>query len=150
TTGSRDDKRSPALPVKPAAHMCLGGMPRILEEQIVTHSANPRFLHVANGTCTTRLIQAAGIPGALSIWADPLYEGPVPGGLTDGELIEVRRRFLEGPAEPTRVAWGGTDPARDPMNDLRQWRAVIARHDSYDELILWFEHDLFDQLNLIQ
>ena len=36
------------------------------------------------------------------------------------------------------------------MNDLRQWRATIERHESYDELILWFEHDLFDQLNLIQ
>ena len=36
------------------------------------------------------------------------------------------------------------------MNDLRQWRAAIERHESYDELILWFEHDLFDQLNLIQ
>ena len=38
----------------------------------------------------------------------------------------------------------------DPANDLRQWRATIERHQSYDELILWFEHDLFDQLNLIQ
>jgi hypothetical protein len=36
------------------------------------------------------------------------------------------------------------------MNDMRLWRATIERHDSYDELILWFEHDLFDQLNLIQ
>jgi hypothetical protein len=27
---------------------------------------------------------------------------------------------------------------------------VIAHHDQYDELVLWFEHDLFDQLNLIQ
>ena len=36
------------------------------------------------------------------------------------------------------------------MNDLQQWRAAIERHESYDELILWFEHDLFDQLNLIQ
>ena len=33
---------------------------------------------------------------------------------------------------------------------MRQWRTVIERHESYDELILWFEHDLFDQLNLIQ
>ena len=33
---------------------------------------------------------------------------------------------------------------------MRQWRAVIERHESYDELLLWFEHDLFDQLNLIQ
>ena len=43
-----------------------------------------------------------------------------------------------------------SEPARDPVNDMRQWRAAIARHELYDELVLWFEHDLFDQLNLIQ
>jgi hypothetical protein len=102
--------------------------------------ANARFLHVANGTSTTRLIEAAGIPGTLSIWADPLYEGPVPAGLTDEELIDVRRRHLAGAA--------GSEI--DAANDLGRWRAAIERHESYDELILWFEHDLFDQLNLIQ
>ena len=43
-----------------------------------------------------------------------------------------------------------SDPSLDPVNDMREWRATIERHESYDELILWFEHDLFDQLNLIQ
>jgi hypothetical protein len=106
----------------------------------VPHVTSPRLLHVANGTSTTRTIEAAGIPGTLSIWADPLYEGPVPGGLSDAELMEVRRRFLS----PDGRA------ASDPLNDLRRWRHVIERHDAYDDLILWFEHDLFDQLNLIQ
>jgi hypothetical protein len=109
-----------------------------------------KFLHVANGTSTTRVIEAAGIPGLRSIWADPLHEGPVPGGLSDDELLEVRRRFLNEPGDPTRTAWAGSNPAQDPINDLRVWRATIARHETYDELILWFEHDLFDQLNLIQ
>ena len=108
-----------------------------------------RFLHVANGTSTTSTIEAAGIPGTCSIWADPLYEGPVPGGLSDSELIEVRRQFLAGPDGPARRS-ARPDPAPDPVNDLREWRNVIARHESYGELILWFEHDVFDQLNLIQ
>ena len=99
-----------------------------------------RFLHVANGTCTTDIIAAAGIPGTRSIWSDVLYEGPVPGGLTDEELLEVRARFLAG----------DHDAGVDPVNDLRRWRALIADHRTYDELLLWFEHDLFDQLNLIQ
>jgi len=98
-----------------------------------------RFLHVANGTSTTMTIEAAGIPGAVSIWADPLHDGPVPAGVTDEELIALRG-YLPGP----------NDPAPDPVLDVRNWRAVIERQDAYDELILWFEHDLFDQLNLIQ
>jgi hypothetical protein len=108
---------------------------------VVTNLLATRCLHVANGTCTTRLIESAGIPGALSIWADPLYEGPVPDGLTDTELLRVRARYLAD-------SKGGADV--DPVNDLRLWRETIRRHDSYDELILWFEHDLFDQLNLVQ
>jgi hypothetical protein len=113
-------------------------------------AAKTPFLHVANGSSTTMTIEAAGIPGRCSIWADVLYEGPVPGGLSDAELIEVRKQFLEGPADHTGLAWAGSDPTLDPVNDLGRWRSVIEAHEDYDELILWFEHDLFDQLNLIQ
>lgn len=100
-------------------------------------TATARLLHVANGTCTTDIIEAAAIPGLRSIWSDPLHEGPVPGGLSDEELVEVRRQFLGGPPD-------------DEWIDVRRWRRVIDAHESYDELVLWFEHDLFDQLNLIQ
>jgi hypothetical protein len=100
-----------------------------------------RFLHVANGTCTTSIIRAAGIPGLRSQWADVLNEGPVPGGLSDEELVAIRERFLVGP---------DANLEDEHENSLRTWRAAIDRHESYDELILWFEHDLFDQLNLIQ
>lgn len=99
------------------------------------------FLHVANGTATTRLIEAAGIPGRRSVWADPLYEGAVPQGLDDEQLIEVRSGYLAG-------AYGlGTSVI---ANELRECRREIAAHTAYDELVLWYEHDLFDQLNLIQ
>jgi RNA polymerase sigma factor (sigma-70 family) len=116
--------------------------PEVFEEQVVAHASQTRFLHVANGTCTTRIIESAGIPGTCSIWADPLYEGPVPGGLSDAELLEARTRYLAGSTDEA--------PVVDPVNDMRRWRTVIQRHETYDELILWFEHDLFDQLNLIQ
>jgi hypothetical protein len=61
--------------------------------------------------------------------------------LSDEALLDVRWRFHEGPPG---------SPSDDPVNDLRLWRQVIEHHDAYDELVLWFEHDLFDQLNLIQ
>jgi hypothetical protein len=107
---------------------------------VSSHPESP-FLHVACGGCTTAIIEKAGIPGLRSIWADPLYEGPVPGGISDAELIKVRSRYLSGDDGVGDV---------DPVNDLRRWREIIEAHDSYDELVLWFEHDLFDQLNLVQ
>jgi hypothetical protein len=101
--------------------------------------AAPVFLHVANGTATTRHFAEAGIPGRTSIWADPLHEGPVPAGVSDEELVRIRSRFLSD---------DGRLPV-DPVNDLERWRSVIERAD-YDELVLWYEHDLFDQVNLLQ
>ena len=98
------------------------------------------ILHVANGHCTTGLIELSGVPGRTMIWADPLNDGPVPGHVSDDELLRVRAAFLAGtPEQVDEVA-----------ADLARWRAAIADHDAYDELVLWFEHDLFDQLNLIQ
>src|SRR5262249_43486806 len=61
-----------------------------------------------------------------------------------------RRQYLAGPGDLTWRAWTGPDLTLDPVNDMREWRAAIKRHEMYDELLLWFEHDLFDQLNLIQ
>jgi hypothetical protein len=97
-------------------------------------------LHVANGHGTTRLIEAAGLPGRTSIWADALHDGPVP-NVTDDQLIAIRAAFIAD----------GLDVSADAVEaDLRQWRAIVDDDDRYDELVLWFEHDLFDQLNLIQ
>jgi hypothetical protein len=98
------------------------------------------LLHVANGHCTTRLIESSGLPGRTTIWADPLNEGPVRDNVSDDELLQIRARFLAG----------HSDRAGHVANDLKSWREEIDREDSYAELVLWFEHDLFDQLNLIQ
>lgn len=97
-------------------------------------------LHVANGHCTTRLIEAAGVPGRTQIWADALHDGPVP-DVPDDQLVRMRARFIASGLDVTPEAVEA---------DLRNWRAVVDDHTSYDELVLWFEHDLFDQLNLIQ
>ena len=97
-------------------------------------------LHVANGHCTTRLIEAARLPGRTQIWADALHDGPVP-DVPDDELVRG----------PSRVIASGLDVTPEAVEaDLRHWRAVVDDYARYDELVLWFEHDLFDQLNLIQ
>lgn len=96
-------------------------------------------LHVANGHCTTELIESSGVPGRTTIWADALVDGPVP-DVPDDELVRIRAAFLAGRPED----------ANEVAADLTRWRTSIDDHDSYDELVLWYEHDLFDQLNLIQ
>jgi hypothetical protein len=100
-----------------------------------------RFLHVANGKATTAIIKGARIPGALSEWGDPLYEGPVPEEASDEELVRIRAQYL---------ADGIRESVDDVVAGLTRWRTLIDDVGAYDELVLWYEHDLFDQLNLIQ
>jgi hypothetical protein len=99
-----------------------------------------RFLHVTNGSSAADTIGAAGIPGVRSIWADSLHDGPVPGGISDRALLEVRARYHAAPSEESFA---------EQVKGLTEWRHVMER-GGYDELVLWFEHDLFDQLNLIE
>jgi hypothetical protein len=118
---------------------------RAIEQQTNNRSSTPagvtRFLHVTNGTATTGIIKDARIPGTLSEWGDPLYEGPVPEAATDEELVQIRAKFLAD-----GVRW----TVDDVVAGLTGWRTTIDDVDAYDELVLWYEHDLFDQLNLIQ
>jgi RNA polymerase sigma factor (sigma-70 family) len=116
-------------------------MDELFEEQKMPLPSN--FLHVANGDCTTETIVAAGLPGTTSVWADVLHEGPVPGGLSDEELIRVRARYLSDSLD-----YRADPPSFDPVAYMKRWRAALDT--PHDELILWYEHDLFDQLNLIQ
>lgn len=98
------------------------------------------MLHVANGHATTALIERAALAGRSMVWADALYDGPVPGDVSDEELLRVRAAFLASSPEGVNAV----------LADLQGWRSSVDDQHSYDELVLWFEHDLFDQLNLIQ
>jgi hypothetical protein len=98
------------------------------------------ILHVANGTSTTNTIREAGIASRFSIWADPLHEGPVPGDVGDEDLLAIRARHLADQDHGVEAI----------ASEMRRWREVVDDSADYDELVLWYEHDLFDQLNLIQ
>jgi len=100
------------------------------------------FLHITNGDHARDVIVASGIPGTVSIWADPLNEGPVPGGISDALLRTIRARFLAGA--------GRGDRFQAVLAQLDEWAAALDRRSEYSETVLWFEHDLFDQLALIQ
>jgi hypothetical protein len=98
-------------------------------------------LHIANGTATTTLVERAGIAGDRSIYADAFHDGPVPDGLSDEALREVRARHF--------AALTGEDDWRGFFAEVSRWDAAVRNTGAYREAVLWFEHDLFDQLNLI-
>lgn len=99
------------------------------------------MLFITNGDCAADRIAASGLVGEILPWRDVLHEGPVPAGLSPEELDDVRARFL--------AERGWTD-----LTDARQGFAIrdatLANYGDHEEVVLFFEHDLYDQLQLIQ
>jgi hypothetical protein len=94
-----------------------------------------------NGDSAVPLIKQAGIQGKVVPWRDILHEGPVPAGLSLDELRPVRAAFLAHP---------GWNPYDRVLMELTERDEALARAFDGDEVILWFEHDLYDQLQLLQ
>jgi hypothetical protein len=92
--------------------------------------------HVRCGTDIRDGLVRAGLTGAFVEFVDPLCQGPVP---HDGDLLEIRARFVAS-------AYDLSPPlVRDDL--ARQMHALEATRET-DRVVLWFEHDTFDQLIL--
>jgi hypothetical protein len=97
-------------------------------------------LHVLNGDSARLGIERSGIPGRFVVWPDILYEGPTPLA-TGEEWIAVRTAYLAGVADR---------PIGEVAERYRQNDAILESFRDHDEVVCWFEHDLFDQLLLIR
>ena len=99
------------------------------------------ILNITNGDCAVEIMKKANISGVFLPWRDVLHEGSVPGDLSLEELSKVRAQFIAD------RGWGSFEEIiksfvqRD--NELKSFR-------KYEKVILWFEHDLYDQLQIIQ
>jgi hypothetical protein len=95
-------------------------------------------LHVTNGDSVVQTLERTGLPGRGLSWIDVLYEGPVPAGLDAAALARVRAEAAEAlgwaPADEVEAAYAERD----------------ATLEAADHVVLWFEHDLHDQLQLVQ
>ena len=99
------------------------------------------MLHLTNGDGAAEQMRAGGIPGEILPWRDVLHEGPVPAGLTLAALREVRARFIAS------CGWGELPAVLD---GFARRDAVLESFRAHEEVLLWFEPDLYDQLQLIQ
>jgi hypothetical protein len=99
------------------------------------------MLHITNGESVVGTFRQVRFPGTYLSWLDVLHDGPVPQTATLSELSDVRAQALAdfgaGSYESIRRGFAARDQA------LESFR-------KHEEVVLWFEHDLFDQLQLIQ
>lgn len=99
------------------------------------------MLHVTNGSVVVTRLHDLGLPGRALPWDDVLHEGPVRAGLDHAALRAERAGYL---------SLAGFDAADIIERGLGARDAALEAAGHEDEVVLWFEHDLYDQLHLIQ
>jgi len=97
----------------------------------------PEALHISNGDATD--VPGTGLARRVVYWRDILHEGPVP-EVAPAELRRIRAGYLTGHQNVERVETMRQFAERDQ-----------ALEDNRDgEYVLWFEADLYDQLQIAE
>ena len=94
---------------------------------------------ITNGDHAANALAAHFPDAEILIWRDVLIEGPVPGGIGDEALADVRARHIE-------TAFG----MNDVRADFTRRNQAFAKLHAFERIELWFETDLHDQLQLIE
>jgi hypothetical protein len=97
-------------------------------------------LIITNGDSAADLLRAAGRQGTTLPWRDVLHEGPIVAGPIEA-CSAARVGYLA-----QRFHLAPDDLAAQFSERDRLMRAAAA----FDQIELWFEHDLYDQLQLVQ
>ena len=97
-------------------------------------------LIITNGDSAAELLRLAGRRAIILPWRDVLHEGPITETGLKASAAE-RIAYLSG---RFRVS-----PA-DIAADFAERNALLGAHRDFDTVELWFEHDLYDQLQLVQ
>lgn len=98
------------------------------------------MLHIHNGDSAATTARQAEIPGEHLAWREALVCGPAPGDLRDEEFLTLRAKHLS-------ATYGvRLDKC---VAELRAQRDALGQFRNHEEVVLWFEHDLFCQVHLI-
>lgn len=98
-------------------------------------------LHLTNGESTGATLRESGLGGAVLAWRDVLNEGPLQ-ALPVPELRVRRAAFL------SECGWGNESAILAGFEDRD--RLLDGALEEGRPIVLWFEHDLYDQLQLLQ
>ncbi|CAN7162547.1 DUF1835 domain-containing protein [Paenibacillus sp. LjRoot153] len=98
-----------------------------------------KTLHIVNGDSFGDKLRASGIDGEILVWRESLYEGPIGMQMSDSALLSMRASYMDG-------RYG--IPQDTFKSQTIQQEAKLDTLTDVDEVVLWFEHDLYDQLML--
>jgi Domain of unknown function (DUF1835) len=99
-----------------------------------------RTLHIRCGFDIRDKLAKAGFAGDFLEYSDPVCEGPVPDA---ADLTDIRARYLA-------ASYGSFKGLTEPQfaASLREEDHRLTEAHRYERVVLWFEHDSYDQLVL--
>ncbi|HET9833937.1 MAG TPA: hypothetical protein VFP91_19575 [Vicinamibacterales bacterium] len=100
------------------------------------------MLHITNGDSVINGFNEGRIPGTYLAWKDVLHDGPMPRRNSLEAESDVRAAYHAGQSSGPEY-----EKCRTGFSERDQ---ALASFADYDEVVLWFEHDLYDQLQLLQ
>lgn len=100
-----------------------------------------KILHVRCGSDIRSVVQSKHIDNDFLEWGDPVCQGPVPANLSRSDYLDLRARFISD-------NWQ-LDSFDDTRQRLVKEDDVLRTVGTYEKIVLWFEHDLYDQSILI-
>lgn len=98
-------------------------------------------LHIRCGSDIKHSLETAGFQGDFLEFSDPFCMGPLQDVAPD-ELMQLRTDYLLATSEKAGMK------VADIEERLRQSYAGLEALDNYERVVLWFEHDSYDQLLL--
>jgi len=99
-----------------------------------------KVLHILNGDSTASILKQASIEGDIVVWREMLCEGPIYKDVGSDNFWLKRCNFFENELGVPKLEY----------ND-KTIKEILKLQDvsNYDKVVLWFEYDLFCQVNLM-
>ena len=99
-----------------------------------------RTLHVLNGDSTAKILEKSKIKGDVVVWRELLCDGPLHKNVGSDEFWLNRYTYFETEIGVSRLEYFD-----------KTIKEIVKLEDlsGYNEVVLWFEFDLFCQVNLL-
>ncbi|WP_342663626.1 sigma-70 family RNA polymerase sigma factor [Paenibacillus taiwanensis] len=103
------------------------------------YEGGTRMLHIVNGDHVAETLRQGVVQGDILVWREVYPEGPVFVDPATYPNRSLRASYLEQALGIPRLEFIRGSEAQENQ---------LANFHQYDEIVLWFEHDLFDQTML--
>lgn len=103
------------------------------------YEGGTRMLHIVNGDSVADKLKQGNIKGEILVWRELYPFGPVFKEMDELDNRRTRAAYLERTLGI---------PASDYRQTCEAQEQKLRNFGKYDEVVFWFEHDLFDQTML--